>query len=124
MSDGYEVDNGHNPLLAADAAEDADKDGSLNLEECQRGTDPNEQDTDIDGLSDSVEDGGGSFVSGRRTGTDQLDADTDDDGVNDGDELVDGTDPLDQASGRIKGKVRIDFGPNDGTQGNETANPD
>jgi hypothetical protein len=124
MSDGYEVDNGHNPLLAADAAEDADKDGSLNLEECQRGTDPNEQDTDMDGLSDSVEDGGGTFVSATMTGTDPLDADTDDDGLNDGDELVDGTDPLDPASGPISGTVRIDFGPNDGTQGNETANPD
>ena len=124
MNDGYEVDNGHNPLLAADAAEDADKDGSLNLEECQRGTDPNEQDTDMDGLSDSVEDGGGTFVSATMTGTDPLDADTDDDGLNDGDELVDGTDPLDPASGPISGTVRIDFGPNDGTQGNETANPD
>ena len=124
MSDGYEVDNGHNPLLAADAAEDADKDGSLNLEECQRGTDPNEQDTDMDGLSDSVEDGGGTFVSATMTGTDPLDADTDEDGLNDGDELVDGTDPLDPASGPISGTVRIDFGPNDGTQGNETANPD
>jgi hypothetical protein len=124
MSDGYEVDSGHNPLLAADAAEDADNDGSLNLEECQRGTDPNEQDTDMDGLSDSVEDGGGTFVSATMTGTDPLDADTDDDGLNDGDELVDGTDPLDPASGPISGTVRIDFGPNDGTQGNETANPD
>ena len=95
MSDGYEVDNGHNPLLAADAAEDADKDGSLNLEECQRGTDPNEQDTDMDGLSDSVEDGGGTFVSATMTGTDPLDADTDDDGLNDGDELVAGADPFD-----------------------------
>jgi len=95
MNDGYEVDNGHNPLLAADAAEDADKDGSLNLEECQRGTDPNEQDTDMDGLSDSVEDGGGTFVSATMTGTDPLDADTDDDGLNDGDELVAGADPFD-----------------------------
>ena len=95
MSDGYEVDSGHNPLLAADAAEDADNDGSLNLEECQRGTDPNEQDTDMDGLSDSVEDGGGTFVSATMTGTDPLDADTDDDGLNDGDELVAGTDPFD-----------------------------
>ncbi len=95
MSDGYEVDSGHNPLLAADAAEDADNDGSLNLEECQRGTDPNEQDTDMDGLSDGVEDGGGTFVSATVTGTDPLVADTDDDGLNDGDELVAGTDPFD-----------------------------
>ena len=95
MGDGYEVDSGHNPLLAADAAEDADNDGSLNLEECQRGTDPNEQDTDMDGLSDGVEDGGGTFVSATVTGTDPLVADTDNDGLNDGDELVAGTDPFD-----------------------------
>ena len=91
MSDGYEVDNGHNPLLAADAAEDADKDGSLNLEECQRGTDPNEQDTDMDGLSDSVEDGGGTFVSATMTGTDPLNSDTDGDGLLDGVEDNGGT---------------------------------
>ena len=94
MVDGYEVDNGHDPLLAADAAEDADNDGSLNLEEYQRGTDPNEQDTDMDGLSDAVEDGGGTFVSATMTGTDPLDADTDNDLLNDGDELVVGTDPF------------------------------
>jgi len=94
MGDGYEVDNDHNPLLAADAAEDADNDGSLNLEECQRGTDPNEEDTDMDGLSDGVEDGGGAFVSAMMTGTDPLDPDTDNDGLNDGDELAAGTDPF------------------------------
>ena len=49
----------------------------------------------MDGLSDGVEDGGGTFVSATVTGTDPLDADTDNDGLNDGDELVAGTDPFD-----------------------------
>ncbi|MFT5857484.1 MAG: hypothetical protein ACI8XO_004745, partial [Verrucomicrobiales bacterium] len=94
MGDGYEVDNGHDPLLAADAAQDADNDGSLNLEECQRGTDPNEQDTDMDGLSDSAETDTGTFVSASDTGTDPLNPDTDNDGLNDGDELIAGADPF------------------------------
>jgi len=87
MGDGYEIDNGHDPLLAA---EDADNDGSLNLEEYQRGTDPNVEDTDMDG----VEDGGGTFVSEMMTGTDPLNPDTDSDGLNDGDELTAGADPF------------------------------
>lgn len=95
MGDGYEIDNGHDPLLAADAAEDADNDGSLNLEECQRGTDPNVEDSDMDGLSDGVEDGGGTYVSETMTGTDPLNPDTDSDGLNDSEELTVGTDPFD-----------------------------
>ena len=91
MGDGYEVDSGHNPLLAADAAEDADNDGSSNLEECQRGTDPNEQDTDMDGFLDGVEDDGGAFVSATMTGTDPLNSDTDGDGLLDGVEDNGGT---------------------------------
>ena len=48
-------------------------------------TDPQSDDTDDDGLSDAVEDGGGEFISVYpQTGTDPLNADTDGDGLSDG----------------------------------------
>ena len=94
IPDGYEVDNELNPLLASDAGQDADNDGSLNLEEFKRGTNPNVQDTDGDGLVDGVESGTGTFVSVTDTGTDPLNADTDGDGLRDGAELTAGADPF------------------------------
>lgn len=63
---------------------DPDSDGLSNLEEQAIGTDPNSDDTDDDGLSDAVEDGGGEFISVTQTGTDPLNADTDGDGLGDG----------------------------------------
>ena len=62
---------------------DPDSDGLSNLEEQTRGTNPNSDDTDDDGLSDSVEDGGGEFISVTQTGTNPLNADTDGDGLSD-----------------------------------------
>jgi hypothetical protein len=94
IPDGYEVDNELNPLLASDAGQDADNDGSLNLEEFKRGTDLNVQDTDGDGLFDGVESGTGTFVSVTDTGTDPLNQDTDNDALKDGAELTAGTDPF------------------------------
>ncbi|MGI9241544.1 MAG: LamG-like jellyroll fold domain-containing protein [Verrucomicrobiales bacterium] len=101
MPDGYEVDNMLNPLVD-DAGADADSDLSLNLQEFERGTDPNVADTDIDGLNDNVETGTGTWVSAMDTGTDPLDPDTDDDLLLDGsennsgayvDETMAGSDP-------------------------------
>ena len=63
---------------------DPDVDGLSNLEEQSLGTDPQSDDTDDDGLSDAVEDGGGEFISITQTGTDPLNADTDGDGLSDG----------------------------------------
>lgn len=51
------------------------------------------KDSDVDGLSDDAETG--------RYGTNPQMFDTDDDGRGDGDEILDGTDPLDPASSRI-----------------------
>ena len=68
---------------------DSDEDGILDVEEdCDEGTDPEDEDTDGDGLTD--------YEEIYDYGTDPLDADTDDDGLTDGAEVIDHeTDPLD-----------------------------
>lgn len=65
---------------------DSDGDGLSDVEEKNLGTDPDNPDTDDDGLTDGEE----HFD----TGTDPLDPDTDDDGLTDGKEIEIGTDPL------------------------------
>jgi hypothetical protein len=63
---------------------DPDNDGLNNLGELQSETDPTSADTDSDGLSDKVEDGGGTFVSTSETGTSPINSDSDNDGLLDG----------------------------------------
>mgnify|MGYP001818242755 FL=1 len=58
---------------------DSDGDWLDDREELRHGTDPNDRDSDDDGLRDGTE--------VRRSNTDPLDADTDDDGVDDGTEF-------------------------------------
>jgi large repetitive protein len=65
---------------------DADLDGLGDFEEVNTwGTDPNDDDSDDDGLKDGEE------IERR---TDPNDSDSDDDGINDGDEVANDTDPL------------------------------
>ncbi|MCP4872278.1 MAG: hypothetical protein GY898_26545 [Proteobacteria bacterium] len=67
-------------------AADPDEDGLTNGEEAELGTDPNNEDTDGDGLLDPEE------ID--ETGTDPTVTDTDDDGLDDGEEVDEtGTDP-------------------------------
>ncbi|MEL6346473.1 MAG: FG-GAP-like repeat-containing protein [Myxococcota bacterium] len=69
--------------------DDEDGDGLSSAEEATPGTDPCNEDTDGDGLTDGVE------TNTHRT--DPLDADTDQDGLSDGEEVnAYGTDPLDE----------------------------
>lgn len=77
------------PTATATPSNDIDRDGLTNDEEAALGTDPENDDTDGDGLDDGDEVGY----------TDPLNPDTDGDGFSDGDEdLIFGTDPNDPNS--------------------------
>ncbi|MCH7227091.1 sulfatase-like hydrolase/transferase [Haloferula sp. A504] len=104
MPDSWEDANGLNKNDPADAALDNDAnggpDGLTNLEEFQEGTDPQDSDTDDDGLNDGDEVNGTlnpwtAGVKGSPPGepTDPNEPDSDGDGVNDGTEITLGTDP-------------------------------
>ncbi|GAA5483072.1 hypothetical protein [Haloferula sargassicola] len=69
------------PDMGADG--NPDLDGSPNLQEYQRGTDPQDPDTDDDNIFDGNETGTGIYVSAANTGTDPLLADTDGDSLRD-----------------------------------------
>lgn len=72
--------------------DDFDNDLSTNLNEFNAKTDPNDPDSDDDGLLDGVETNDGTFNDlATDTGTDPLKADTDEDGLKDGVETNDGT---------------------------------
>ena len=84
-------DNGEDPNnngIAGDpdqgADGDPDSDGLTNLEELVLHTDPQENDTDMDGLLDGVESNTGTWNGADDTGTDPTNADSDDDGLSDG----------------------------------------
>jgi hypothetical protein len=55
MPDGWEIEHGLNPLLAADGAADMDGDGLNNASEYELGTEVNDQDSDGDTLPDGWE---------------------------------------------------------------------
>lgn len=104
MPDSYEDANGLDKDNPADAAFDNDSsggpDGLANLEEFTLGTDPQDSDSDDDGLKDGDEVHGtlnpwtdGTLGSPPGDVTDPKDSDSDDDTVNDGDEITAGTDP-------------------------------
>ncbi|HXO51137.1 MAG TPA: Ig-like domain-containing protein, partial [Mycobacterium sp.] len=87
IPDDWKVAHGLDPNDPYVAMEDPDHDGLTNLEEYQAGTDPNNPDTDGDGLSDGDE--------VHVYHTNPLLWDTDGDGISDGVELRTGSDPLD-----------------------------
>lgn len=93
LPDVWETENGLDPYddgttnVNNGAIGDPDLDTLLNIDEYALGTDPQDPDSDGDGIDDDVE----MFTSF----TDPLDADSDDDGLSDGDEVnLYGTEPL------------------------------
>lgn len=113
---------------------DPDNDGLNNLGELGSETDPTLGDTDSDGLSDSIEDGGGTFVSASETGTSPINPDSDNDGLLDGVEnpLLDyvdadqtGTNPLvaDTDGDGVNDGIEVSVGRNP-TEANNTATRD
>src|SRR5262249_36647277 len=86
--------NGLDPNDPSIGAEDADRDGLTNLLEFQNGTNPNNPDTDGDGLTDGDE--------VNKYHTSPLLADTDGDLIPDGVEITSGTNPLDRSSYDLK----------------------
>ncbi len=91
----FELANGLNPNDPTDALEDPDMDGLNNKQELiDFGTDPNDPDSDGDGIEDGEETvpGDDGFV------TNPLLVDTDGDGLRDGLEIATGSDPTDPLS--------------------------
>ena len=84
MPDAYEIANGLSAGDPGDASTDADSDNLSNLDEYLLGTDPQDDDSDDDGLKDGVELNGGAYVDASNTGTDPLNPDSDGDGLLDG----------------------------------------
>ncbi len=79
----WESSHGMDPLRAADARADFDRDGLVNVREYRLGGLIRDEDTDDDGHDDGDE-----VTDGTRS-TSLVDADTDDDGIEDGDEDAD-----------------------------------
>ena len=94
IDDAWAVANGLNPLDPTLALEDPDRDGLTNLQEFQLGTNPNNADTDGDGLKDGDE------VNTYHTNP--LLPDSDGDLIPDGVEVQTGTDPLNPTSYDLK----------------------
>ena len=90
IPDSWAIANGLNPYDPTMPMQDPDRDGLTNLQEFTLGTNPNNPDTDGDGLNDGDE------VNTYHTNP--LLADTDGDGIPDGVEITTGTDPLNAAS--------------------------
>ncbi len=97
LSDAYELlitktspffkDNDSNSI--DDNLEDFDFDGLTNEQEYALKTDPYDDDTDGDGLSDAIESNTGLYSNNSDTGTNPIDYDTDRDGLNDNTEVID-----------------------------------
>lgn len=90
MPDDYEDANGLDKAVN-DSAGDPDSDSSSNLDEFLAGTDPQNDDSDDDGILDGSETNTGIFVSATDTGTNPLSDDTDGDGLTDSVETNTGT---------------------------------
>lgn len=107
MPDSWENSFGLNPDNPDDAKSDSDNDTLSNIDEYNNNTNPNEQDTDFDGLPDGLEI--------LEFYTNPINPDTDNDTYSDGDEVLAGTNPLNSSDFPIKerkGKFKYSPGLN------------
>ncbi len=91
---------------------DKDEDDLTYVQEWKVGTNPNNSDTDTDGIEDGTEVNGWDVVSNGKTEhytSNPLDPDTDTDGVNDGDEYKIKTDPNNPNTYGYPDKIEYDF---------------
>ncbi|WP_347986704.1 Ig-like domain-containing protein [Methylomonas sp. AM2-LC] len=109
VPDDYELANKMNPHDPLDAQEDFDSDGLTNLQEYKIGTNPNNPDTDGDGINDGDEVNGTFSANPHHYKTDPLKADSDGDGVSDFDEEESGYDPTNASDGggRIFASIKV-----------------
>ncbi len=90
IPDTWEIDHDLNSLDSEDATADPDNDDLTNLQEYLNDTDPQDDDSDDDGLTDGAE--------VKTHETDPNDNDSDNDNILDGVEIEKGTDPNDPTS--------------------------
>ncbi|NOY81957.1 MAG: S8 family serine peptidase, partial [Kiritimatiellaeota bacterium] len=113
---GRGLDFGPQPNPDYGIALDPDQDGLENVAEYMVLTNPQDSDTDNDGIPDGQEDYDGDSLSNAQEqaiGSDPTDVDTDDDGLTDGQEITRNTNPID---GNIPGgllAIRFNGGAND-----------
>jgi parallel beta-helix repeat protein len=93
MPDGWEVNNGLNPLNGSDANGDVDDDGLTNLQEYTNNTDPDDDDTDDDNMPDGWE-----VDNGLNPLEDDADSDLDTDTYSNIAEYIHSSDPDDPNS--------------------------
>ena len=123
MPNIWEEANGLAPTVD-DASLDPDNDGSNNLAEFKANTNPQDNDTDDDGLLDGVETNTGTFVSASDTGTNPRLRDTDRDGLSDKVETNTGVVASATDSGSDPNNADSDGdGVNDGTEIAASTNP-
>ncbi|MFT6864211.1 MAG: hypothetical protein ACJAVK_002775 [Akkermansiaceae bacterium] len=123
MPDDYEDAKSHDKTVD-DSGDDPDLDASTNLLEYLQGTDPDDDDTDDDGLKDGVESNTGTWVSITDTGTDPLNPDSDGDTLSDGAEDAGGTFVSATQTGSDPNKADTDEdGAADGFEIAEGSNP-
>jgi hypothetical protein len=95
LTDLQEFESGTNPNNADTDGDGLDDGDEIAGAGSRPATDPNNVDSDGDGLSDFSETNTGVFAGATDTGTDPAVADTDGDGAADGEEVAAGSDPLD-----------------------------